>query len=103
MLYHQTDYSGIYLNDELSQYVDIGFKQVFNNYFDKDGNYYKYKTFKAKQCTQDDFGNSEKEKEFFDAWSGGSSLICPDFPKGEGFTLKGSPADMVSENILFYI
>ena len=40
-----------------------------------------------KKCTQEDFGNSEKQKQFFKDWEGDYSLVCPDFKPGEGLQL----------------
>ena len=73
-----------------------------NWYLPMDKGRYKTTYFKAKQCTQDDFGNTEEDIRHFNIWNG-FSLICPDFKEGEGLMLEGEPSGMKAKNQMFSI
>ena len=63
---------------------------------------FKFKDYRARQCTLDDFGIHNKAKDFVATWEG-FSLLCPDIPKGDGLLLQGTSASMISKNFSFNI
>ena len=63
---------------------------------------YGQKRINAKQCTQDDFGQTEQDKKFYKDWTG-FDLLCPDEKEDEPLVLKGEPANMRYKNIEFRV
>ena len=84
VLRKQTDGDGpIYLNDTISQYIDVHFEQETIDWKEPLENRYHGKRIPARACTIEDFGANDREKKVFENWSKGNfSLICPDLKKG---------------------
>ena len=84
VLRKQTEKDGpIYLDEETSTYIDI---EYYNKKIDwtkkhDDGRNTRQKI-KAKQCSQDYFGDDKFAKTFYEGWTG-FSLICPDLQKDD--------------------
>ena len=47
-------------------------------------------------------GDKDKGSYYFDTWAGFYPL-CPDIPQGEGFSLLGTPTNMITNNFSFIV
>jgi len=57
---------------------------------------------KARDCTKEDFGKTEKDQKLFSDWNG-FRLYCPEIPKDKDLFLEGKQGAMESSEIVFYI
>ena len=93
------------IDDEMLRYIHFKFYQINNNY-SRDPSDYKREEMvvEAKNCEASDFhlNNMERNRKIMKDWAG-FSLICPKFEEGQGFTLEGNAASMVSNMIQFEI
>jgi len=65
MLFHVLRYKGRtydFTQDQLKKYINIEFIQRTENWYNTPGNQYTNKYFKARYCTQDDFGYDKNSK-----------------------------------------
>ena len=68
----------MFLTADLEKYIKLDFIEETNDYYASDPTKsVKKRHFKAKNCTQSDFGKSKKDMKNFQDWKG-YSLICPD-------------------------
>ena len=86
-----------------SQYVNVYWTQVIANYYipkNQGLNRFIYKNITARNCTQEDFGESQANIDIFKSWEG-YSMICPDFGEGlDDFTLEGDTESMITQNFI---
>jgi hypothetical protein len=68
----------VYLKEpDLNRYIKFKYKLRTANW-NKFPDVFSSQEFEARQCKQEDFGDSERAKILFKAWDG-FSLVCPDF------------------------
>lgn len=56
----------------------------------------------SKQCTVDDFGEHEKDREYYNRHIG-HSVICPDLKEDEGFVFQGENSAPVNKHVEFSV
>ena len=77
----------LYLSRDQEQYIEIGYQIIEADYIKED---FKLEWVKARNCSRDkDFGKNNETRAYFDNWSAGYSLICPNYHNDTHLVLKG--------------
>ena len=96
-----------FIDDEFGTYLHLIYSQQNSDYTNRGPGEYIKETMsvRGKNCEAEDLsGHGEENQELLDTWKG-FSLVCPDLNHGdgEGFSLRGNAASMISDMVRFDI
>lgn len=89
-----------YTQEELKKYINVEFFQSTTNWYKPYVNNTENIRYKARDCRNEDFGNSSVSKKLFEDWEG-FRLYCPDVPEGQKLYLENAVGTMINSNIIF--